>query len=345
MRTRAALLMLLLVPSAASPLEPGVRAREQELVERIVPVMPSEGPELVRLADDGGVLHGELLVNGRAAAAAVDFVAAASRIAGEVRRHFRIPAAYVATPTLYTWVFEKGVLEEREIAEQSGRWRRVAFSVSVHGVPLEDTKLSVLFDAEGQARMVRGKIPRLSPEIEVAVRQPPLPPASAAAAIQKDVDAQAADNAFGIVPGEPVPPADLQLLAVTRPPYLLYRCEVKAALYTVDARTGAIVGREMASSEAAKRTRASVQLDALSRSIERYRIDHGAFPTTDQGLDALIPVSTARLPSLVDPWGGRFVYRAPGTVHSAGFDLCSLGADRRPGGEGSDADLCNQPIR
>ena len=350
----AVVLILSLVPSMASAEEMRAFSQEQVLVERISSVMSREGPELMELFEQEGVLRGEFLINGRSKASA-DVVGTATRIANVVRSYFAIPAEYSTALTEYAWVVQRGVLEQMSPARETGvYWRRMAIGLSIDGVPLADAGLSVLFDTEGRARMIAGRIPHLGPELVAAVRTPVVPPARIEATIQADADAQPDDNPFGIVPGEPVPPADLSLLALAGPPYLVYRRTVQAALYTVNARTGAIVGREMATSVEALRIRASVLVRALSRAAEMYRIDNGSYPTSEEGLGVLVSAPTngtasARNPQrgyikaseLIDPWGGALSYQAPGRVNPSSFDLCSLGPDRTPAGDGPDTDICN----
>jgi general secretion pathway protein G len=85
--------------------------------------------------------------------------------------------------------------------------------------------------------------------------------------------------------------------------------------------------------------------------LEMYKLDVGSYPTTEQGLVAL----TAR-PAGVrgwngpyvkpgdefnDPWGQPFQYRSPSQRPGHPFDIFSLGADGKPGGEGEDADVTN----
>lgn len=103
-----------------------------------------------------------------------------------------------------------------------------------------------------------------------------------------------------------------------------------------------------------KKTMAAVQLKTVSGKLELYRLDNGTYPTTEQGLDALVsaPISAPQPrhyapggyvddSELVDPWRQPLVYRAPGEINTASFDLCSLGSDGQPGGEGFAADICN----
>ena len=80
-------------------------------------------------------------------------------------------------------------------------------------------------------------------------------------------------------------------------------------------------------------------------------MDHGRYPTAEQGLDALRvhptlqpPPSNWNGPYLrkdvpLDPWGLPYVYLSPGEINPRGYDLFSLGADGQVGGEGEDADV------
>jgi len=90
---------------------------------------------------------------------------------------------------------------------------------------------------------------------------------------------------------------------------------------------------------------ARAQLDAFDKALATYRIDTGHFPSGDQGLKALVerpsnepkwsgPYLAKALPA--DPWGRPYVYRQPG--EHGDYDLYSLGADGREGGEGEDQD-------
>jgi general secretion pathway protein G len=104
----------------------------------------------------------------------------------------------------------------------------------------------------------------------------------------------------------------------------------------------------------AQTTAAKTQMELLGTALDNYRLDHGAYPTTGQGLLALRQRPTGdgaaakwRGPYLrkdvpVDPWDRAYVYRSPGTRNPAGYDLESLGRDGKPGGSGDDADLIAQ---
>ena len=115
---------------------------------------------------------------------------------------------------------------------------------------------------------------------------------------------------------------------------------------------GAAIFRQI---DRAKVTAAKAQLTSLEGVLELYRMDNGRFPTTEQGLAALVSVPTidpvprnypaggylkdGRLPN--DPWDEPYHYEMPGTNNPHAFDLWSLGADHAPGGEGVDADIGN----
>jgi general secretion pathway protein G len=90
------------------------------------------------------------------------------------------------------------------------------------------------------------------------------------------------------------------------------------------------------------------QLVGFEKALEQYRLDVGRYPTTEQGLKALVtrPPNVARWegPYLgktvpLDPWGNSYVYKSPG--EHGEVDLTSLGRDGKPGGEGLDADIVN----
>ena len=101
-------------------------------------------------------------------------------------------------------------------------------------------------------------------------------------------------------------------------------------------------------------TKARQDIRALETALNLYRMDNFRYPTTDQGLEALVkqpndpnirnwkPGGYVR--SLQkDPWGNDYAYIAPGT-RGGEYDLYTLGADNQPGGEGPDADIGNWNI-
>jgi general secretion pathway protein G len=94
---------------------------------------------------------------------------------------------------------------------------------------------------------------------------------------------------------------------------------------------------------------ARAQIDALDKALDQFRLDVGRYPTSEEGLQALVaqpssepnwsgPYLKKGVPA--DPWGRPYVYQLPGT-HGGDFDLLSYGKDGRPGGAGEDADVTN----
>jgi general secretion pathway protein G len=116
---------------------------------------------------------------------------------------------------------------------------------------------------------------------------------------------------------------------------------------------GLIVPRIMGRPEEARRMKARVQIESMETALKLYKLDNGYYPTTDQGLQALVePPTVGRLPKKwreggylekgkvpMDPWGNDYVYLCPGIHYD--FDLISYGADGQPGGEGDDQDTNN----
>ncbi len=112
-----------------------------------------------------------------------------------------------------------------------------------------------------------------------------------------------------------------------------------------------IAPRLMGRPDEARRSQARVQIEGLETALKMYKLDNGNYPTTEQGLRALIePPSAGKLAgnwreggylekSKVpkDPWGNEFVYVSPGG-HGE-FDLSSKGADGEVGGDGKNKDI------
>jgi len=81
-----------------------------------------------------------------------------------------------------------------------------------------------------------------------------------------------------------------------------------------------------------------------SQGVDAYRVMRGRYPTTEEGLNALIGekfVKANKGGKLVDPWGREYIYLQPGQAHPDAFDVKSYGADGQPGGEGENADIVN----
>lgn len=104
-----------------------------------------------------------------------------------------------------------------------------------------------------------------------------------------------------------------------------------------------------------KMTRAKTDIATLEQAVSQYAVvASGQYPTTEQGLDALVQEPTSepvpdnwdgpyvekgRVPA--DPWGNDYQYRFPGEYNTDSFDLWTYGKDGEEGGEGEYADITN----
>jgi general secretion pathway protein G len=107
-----------------------------------------------------------------------------------------------------------------------------------------------------------------------------------------------------------------------------------------------VVPRLFKNVDKAKVNTAKAQISAFETALGAYRLDVGSFPTTEQGLQALLrcppgvenwdgPYLPKEIP--LDPWNHPYVYHSP-SEHGE-YDIISYGADGREGGEGFDADI------
>jgi general secretion pathway protein G len=110
-----------------------------------------------------------------------------------------------------------------------------------------------------------------------------------------------------------------------------------------------VVPRVLDRPDQAKVTAAKADIAVVMQALKLYRLDNGAYPTTEQGLQALVqkpssnPVPSnwkaggylERLPS--DPWKTPYQYLNPGLKGE--IDVFSFGADKQAGGEGNDTDI------
>ena len=112
-----------------------------------------------------------------------------------------------------------------------------------------------------------------------------------------------------------------------------------------------IVPRYMGRTDEAKTVKAKIDIAAIETSLKLYRLDNGTYPSTEQGLAALIerPTTEPAAPNWnepgylekkvipKDPWSREYLYLSPG-VHGE-YDILSYGADGAPGGEGKNQDI------
>ncbi len=125
--------------------------------------------------------------------------------------------------------------------------------------------------------------------------------------------------------------------------------EVMVVIVIIAVLAALIVPKVMSRPDEARIAAARQDIGAISQALKLYKLDNMRYPTTEQGLQALVkkPATTPipenwkgngyleKLPK--DPWGGQYKYLHPG-LHGD-VDIISYGANREPGGEGSDADI------
>ena len=129
--------------------------------------------------------------------------------------------------------------------------------------------------------------------------------------------------------------------------------EIMVVLVILGILVGFVGVKIMGKPEEARRMKARVQIDSLETALKLYKLDNGVYPTTEQGLQALVEPPTVgqlakawrqggylekgKVPK--DPWGNDYVYLSPGA--HGDFDLSSYGSDGEPGGEDKDQDINN----
>lgn len=123
--------------------------------------------------------------------------------------------------------------------------------------------------------------------------------------------------------------------------------ELLVVILIIGLLTGIVAPRFLGQIGRSETTAARAQLDAFDKALQAYRVDTGRFPSTGQGLRALVtqPADETRWrgPYLrdevpLDPWGTAYQYRNPGS-NGKDYDLLSFGADRVQGGVGDGADI------
>ncbi len=125
--------------------------------------------------------------------------------------------------------------------------------------------------------------------------------------------------------------------------------EIMVVVVIIGILAAMVVPKLMGRPEQAKRTKAAVDIKGLEEAAGLYKLDNGFYPTTEQGLQALVTQpDTGRIPTRyheggylkkvpLDPWGYEYVFLSPGV--NGDVDIISYGADGEPGGEGDNADV------
>ncbi|GBD95476.1 type II secretion system protein G precursor [bacterium BMS3Bbin05] len=117
-----------------------------------------------------------------------------------------------------------------------------------------------------------------------------------------------------------------------------------------------VTPRLMHRADEARVTEAKIQIRNFETALRMFKADNGFYPSTGQGLEALVsPPLTGQIPENYrdggylekktispDPWGYKYIYISPG--EQGDYDIISYGADGLPGGDGYNADIINWEI-
>ena len=129
--------------------------------------------------------------------------------------------------------------------------------------------------------------------------------------------------------------------------------ELMVVLIIIGILAALIAPRLISRMDDAKVMDAKVQMKNLETALRLFKADNGFYPSTEQGLEALIsPPVSGQVPENYriggylekkniprDPWGNEYIYISPGS--KGDYDIITYGADGQPGGEGYDADISN----
>lgn len=129
--------------------------------------------------------------------------------------------------------------------------------------------------------------------------------------------------------------------------------EIMIVVVIISVLIGLVAPNILGRVDEARVTAAQADLATMQQALEMYKLDNHNYPSTDQGLQALVEkpsgspeakrwnpagyLKKGKIP--IDPWGGDYQYVSPGS--SGAFDLYSMGADGREGGEGYNTDIGN----
>lgn len=123
--------------------------------------------------------------------------------------------------------------------------------------------------------------------------------------------------------------------------------EILVVLVLIGIVMGIVGGNFLGKGEKAKADAAKIELNQIGQTLDLYKLEVGRYPTTQEGLQALIAAPSGvtnwngpywkngTIPK--DPWGNEYRYTSPG--QKGDYDIVSLGADGKEGGEGANKDI------
>ena len=133
--------------------------------------------------------------------------------------------------------------------------------------------------------------------------------------------------------------------------------EIIVVVFILSLLAAIVAPKIMGRTDEARITKAKVQIKNFETALKLYKLDNAVYPSTEQGLSALVerPV-TGQLPQNyreggyleqkkipLDPWGNPYIYISPGV--NGDYDIISYGADGKEGGEGKNADIKSWDIQ
>ena len=132
--------------------------------------------------------------------------------------------------------------------------------------------------------------------------------------------------------------------------------EIMVVMIIIGILAALVAPRLIQRADEARVTEARIQIMNFETALRMYKMDNGFYPSTEQGLNALIsaPISgkipenfradgyLGRKTLKADPWNNEYIYISPGT--QGDYDIISYGADGQPGGGGYNADIINSEI-
>ena len=150
-------------------------------------------------------------------------------------------------------------------------------------------------------------------------------------------------------------PASRRIPRPARRPHGFTLIEIMVVVVIIAILASLVAPSIMSRIDDARVVKAKNDLRLYESALDLYKMDNYRYPTTDQGLQALVQkpndpnVKNWRADGYVkqlqkDPWNADYVYVSPGT-NGAPYDLYSLGADGQPGGQGLDADIYSREMK
>ncbi len=133
--------------------------------------------------------------------------------------------------------------------------------------------------------------------------------------------------------------------------------EIIVVVFILSLLAAIVAPKIMGRTDDARRKAAQVQIKNFETALKLYKLDNGFYPTTEQGLSALVekPLSGQMPPKYreggyleqkkvpLDPWSNPYIYISPGV--QGDFDIISYGADGKEGGEGKNADITSWDVQ